>query len=132
MENSKYIIIGLIAAIIIFIGGLFTGKYKFSTQDIKIVDRVITETKWKTKIEYIKSKPQFTQENFDLFYDSWKSPINFKDKTENNNLFVTAYTDYKEATARYEIGTKNDWKMYLAFAGLGAVATAGTLYYFFR
>lgn len=131
-SKIKLIITGLITGIIIFAGGIFTGKYKFSTQDIKVVEKKVYETKWKTKIKYVNKEPEFTKENFDISFNCMMSSLNFKDYTENNYLFITAFDDCKEATARYEIGTKNNWRVYLIWAGIGAAVTAGTVWYYNR
>lgn len=133
MKNFKFITIGLIAAITIFAGGLLIGKFYFSKTDIKVVDRLVYKTKWKTeiktKIVYKDKEPEFSQENFDIFYNCYTSPISFKDYTEKNYLFVTAYDDCKEAEARYEIGSSGNWKLYFS---LGAITATGAGYGIYR
>lgn len=129
----KYIY-GVIIAIVLFVSGIIVGKYKFSTKDIQVIEKIEYQTKWKTefreKIVYKDKKPEFSQENFNIFYESYQAPIHFKDRTEKNYLFVTAYTPYKEAIARYEIGTKGNWKYYLIWAGIGMAAGGAALWYF--
>jgi len=129
MKTIYGIITGIILAIALLIGGIFIGKYKFSTHEIQVLEKKIYETKWKTKIVYKDNKPEFTQENFDIAVACMESSIDFKDRTENNYLFITAFDDCKENTARYEIGTKGNWKVYLAIAGLGAAAGGATIWY---
>lgn len=136
MINYKFVRTLVIACLIFFISGILIGKYKFSKQDIKVVEVTHSETKWDTKIEtkivYRDKKPEFNQDNFDIFYNCYKSPIQFKHTVNNNFLNVTAFDDCKEATAQYEIGTKGNWKMYLAFAGICAAAGGAALWYFTR
>jgi len=139
MKTIYGIITGIILAIALLVGGIFIGKYKFSTHDIEIKDRIVYQTKWKTKVEYREKKPEMTVENYDFFYNCWTSSIDFKEKTEtsyswlifrHNYLYITAFDQCKENTARYEIGTKGNWKVYLAIAGLGAAAGGATIWYF--
>lgn len=135
MINYKAIITILISCLLFFTVGIFIGKYKFSTQEIKIVEKKVYETKWKTKIEYVKNpdtgknQPIFDQNNFNRLLNCYDSPLNFKDRTEKNYLFVTAFDDCKEATARYKISQKGNWKIYFTFAGIGVVAGGVAVYY---
>ena len=134
MGNEIKKIIGtFIAVMLVFIIGIITGKYYFSTTEIKVVEKKVYETKWKTKIktEYLKEKPMFTEEDYDLFYRCTIAPIKFEDWTENNYLYVKAFDECKEAEARYEIGTKGDWKIY-AGIGLGGFALGTSLYLILR
>ena len=117
--------ITLLVIACIFAAGALVGKYYFSKTDIKIVDRVVYTTVRKEKPA---ANLPATQDNFDNLLACTLSEINFKDKTENNYLFVTAYDQCKENTARYEIGTKGNWKIYGAVAGLAAIAGGITVY----
>ncbi len=132
MKTIYGVIIGIILAIALLVGGIFIGKYKFSTHEIQVVEKKIYETKWKTKIVYKDNKPEFTQENFGIAVACMESSIDFKDRTENNYLFVTAFDNCKENTARYEIGTKGNYKVYLAIAGIGVAGGAAAVYYLIR
>ena len=125
MNKIQLIIIGAIIAIVLFTGGIFIGKYKFSTHEIKIEQKIEYKTIWKEKPA---ANLPFTQENFDNLLFCTVSDLHFKEKTENNYLYVTAYDACKENTARYEIGTKGNWKIY---AGIGAagIITGGYLVY---
>jgi hypothetical protein len=130
MINWNYVKTLIVAVIIFFIAGLLIGKYKFATHEIKVITETVTETKYKTKIEYVNNTPVFDQSNFNRLLACYESPLKFKDKTENNYLFVTAFDDCKEATARYEIGTKGNLKFYLTLTGIGAAAGAGIVLYY--
>lgn len=122
------ITIGIILSISCFITGVLIGKNNFSKNNIKIIEKKIEITKWKTKIEYVKNpdtgnqQPVFDQDNFNRLLTCYESPLKFQDRTENNYLFVTAFDDCKEATARYEIGTAGNYKIYLAFGTAGILA----------
>jgi hypothetical protein len=118
----KNIIIGLISAIIIFAGGLLIGKLYFSKTDIKVTERIVYKTQWKEKPA---ADLPFTQQNFNNLLFCAVSDINFKDRAESDYLFITAFDECKENTARYKIGTKGDWAVYL---GVGVVAFAGGSY----
>jgi len=113
------IISSIVIAIVLFVGGIFIGKYYFSKTDIKVVEKVEYKTIWKEKPA---ANLPFTQENFDNLLYCATSDLHFKDRTEKNYLFVTAFDACKENTARYEIGTKGDWKVYVCLAGAGVVA----------
>jgi hypothetical protein len=119
---NKYLT-GAIIAILLFVGGVLTGKYYFAKTDIKVVDRTIYTTVYKEA-----TPTEFNQQNFDLLKLWVNSPIQFKDRTEKNYLFVTAFDLHKENTARYEIGTYGDWKVYAIIGGLGAIAGGYTIY----
>jgi len=123
MNKLQLIIIGAITAIVLLIGGVFIGKYYFSKTDIKVVDRIVYKTEYKTKIV-----KEYTTENFDQLWGCYQSPITFADRTEQSYLYVTAKDDCKEATARYQIGTKGNYKIYLGIAGAAAI-TGGILSY---
>lgn len=123
INKIKYITIGTLIAIILFVSGLFIGKHYFSKTEIKIEEKIVYKTEWKTKIEYV-----YTQDNFDALYKCYQSPIIFDERIENNYLSITAFDDCKEATARYKIGQKGNWKIYLTVAGIGA-AGGGYLIY---
>lgn len=125
MNKIQLIIIGATIAIALFVGGIFIGKYKFSTHEIKIEEKIEYKTIWKEKPA---QDLPFTQENFDNLLFCATSDLHFKEKTENNYLYVTAYDACKENTARYEIGTKGNWKIYLGIAGVAAI-TGGILSY---
>jgi hypothetical protein len=107
----------------IFIVGLLVGKFYFAKTEIKVVDRIIYKTIYKEPIP-----TEFNQQNFDLL-NSWvNSPIQFKDRTEKNYLFITAYDANKSADARYEIGQKGNWRIYGTIAGVAALAGGITVY----
>ena len=135
MEEIKNIIVGIIAVFIIFCIGVIVGYKYFSTTEIEVKEKKIYETKWKTeiktKIVYKEKKPEFNQENFGIFYNCYISPIQFEDWTEKNYLNIKAFDDCKEAQARYEIGQKGNWKIYLGF-GLGGFALGTGLYFIFK
>lgn len=128
MNKPSLILTGIILTIAVFLSGLFIGKKYFATHEIKVITKTVTETKYKTKIEYVKNhdtgnhQPVFDQDNFNRLLACYESPLKFQDRTENNYLFVTAFDDCKEATARYEIGTSGNYKIYLAFGTAGILA----------
>src|SRR4030066_1288967 len=125
MNKIQLIIIGAIIAIVLFTGGIFIGKYKFSTHEIKIEQKIEYKTIWKEKPAV---NLPFTQDNFDNLLFCAVSDLHFKEKTEKNYLYVTAFDACKENTARYEISTKGNWKIYLSIAGVAAL-TGGILSY---
>lgn len=125
MKNLKDITIAIGIIIVIFLSGLFIGRFYFAKTDIKVIDRVIYKTVYKDKIQ-----PVFDQDNFNRLLTCYNSELQFKDKTIDNFLFVTAYDDCKENTIKYEIGTKGDWKIY-AGVGVAGILTGGYLYYKF-
>jgi len=115
--------ITLLVIACIFAAGALVGKYYFSKTDIKVIDRIVYTTVYKES-----APTQYTPENFDKLLLWANSPINFKDRTEKNYLFVTAFDLNKENTARYEIGTKGNWKVYGVIAGLAAIAGGIAVY----
>lgn len=123
--NLKNTAISILILIAIFAGGVLVGKHYFSKTDIKVIDKVVYKTVWKEK-----PAPDlpFTQENFNNLLYCVNSDIIFKDKTDKNYLYVTAYDECKEATARYEIGSKGDWRFYVGF-GIAGAAAGGYLVY---
>ena len=116
-------IISILTIIGIFAAGLFIGRFYFSKTEIKIKERIVYTTVYTEKIP-----PIFDQNNFDKLLKCYNSDLQFKDRTESNYLFVTAFDSCKEATARYEIGTKGDWKIYTG-VGVAGIITGGILYY---
>jgi hypothetical protein len=108
-----------------FAAGIIIGKFYFSKTDIKIIDRIVYQTVWKEKPA---ASLPFTQVNFDNLLACTLSEINFKDHTEKNYLFVTAFDSCKENTARYEIGQKGNWKVYAIIGGLGVIAGGYAVY----
>ena len=121
----KQILTGIVIAILLFIGGVLLGKYYFSSIEIKIVEKKVFETKWKTKIVYRDNKPVFNMENFNILNDCYTSPIEFEEHTKNDYLHVLAYDNCKQAEARYKIGQKGNWTYYIAFATGGFVLATG-------
>ena len=116
----KYIT-GAIIAIILFAGGVLLGKHYFSSTEIKVVEKKVYETVWKTKVKYVKAetKDDLVLEDCNNLIDWYNSPLEFKDHTENNYLYVTAFDLAKSAEVRYKIGTKGNWILY------GSIALAG-------
>src|SRR4030042_1278224 len=117
--NNK--IIGSIIAIVLFSSGVLTGRYYFTKTDIKIIEKVVTETKYKYKNLKPENKPIFDQENFNRLLACYDSPLQFKTNTINNILNVKVYDDCKEATALYEIGTTGNYKIYLGIGAAGVI-----------
>jgi hypothetical protein len=123
MKNLKDIAIAIGIIIAIFLSGIFVGRFYFAKTEIKVVERLIYKTIYKEKIQ-----PVFDQDNFNRLLACYNSELKFKDRTENNYLFVTALDDCKEATARYEIGQSGSWKIY-AGVGLVGILAGGYLSY---
>jgi hypothetical protein len=117
-------LIGVIIAVVLFTGGAICGKYYFSTQEIKIVDKVVYKTEYKTKYIHLKDEPEYNLDNFNDLLTCYNSPITFRDYTESDYLHVVAQDNCKSAEVKYKIGTKNNWTMYLAGA---AALTAVTI-----
>lgn len=136
MINWNYVKTYIVSIIIFFVVGLLIGRYKFSTHEIKIETKTVTKTEYKTKIEYVKVpgeiKPVavFDQDNFNRLLNCYESPLKFKERTENNYLYVTSFDDCKTSTAKYEIGTKGNLKACLTLTGIGAAAGAGIVLYY--
>lgn len=134
----NHIITGIILSIIIFLSGVFIGKNQFSTHEIKIQEKIVYSTEWKTKIKVIKDPdtgrpaPLFDQDNFNRLLSCYESPLKFQEKIRNNYLYITAYDNCKEAQAEYEIVTKGNWKIYLAMAGIGVAIGGGVALYLRR
>jgi hypothetical protein len=120
MKNIYY---GILIAIILCVSSFLVGKFGFSTHEIEVKEKVVYKTIYKET-----TPTEFNQQNFDLLTSWVNSPIQFKDRTEKNYLFVTAFDDHKEATARYEIGTVGDWKLYGCLIGAGAIAGGYAIY----
>jgi hypothetical protein len=129
MNKIQLIIIGAIIAVILFAGGIFVGKYKFSTHEIKIEEKIEYKTIWKEKPAL---DMPFTQENFNNLLYCATADLHFQEKTENDYLYVTASDGCKENTARYKIGQKGNWKIYFGIAGVAAITGGVIAYKYFR
>ena len=151
MKSLKLISIGLFAALIMFIVGFISGmKYISNNDQPKIVDKVISDTKWKDKYLTLKQaydkknkvilKKNLTPEISKQAINCMFSPLNADETIEmkysyfvfpRTVLTVRMYDDCKEATARYEIGQKGNWKIYTTIAVAAAAGGAG-IYYFLK
>jgi len=125
MSNIKNGAIVILIIIFIFLSGLFVGRFYFSKTEIKVTERIVYKTEWKEKIQ-----PIFDQDNFNRLLTCYNSELRFKDRTENNYLFVTAFDECKENTIKYEIGQRGDWKIYTG-VGVAGILVGGYLYYKF-
>ena len=76
-------------------------------------------------------KEKITDDDLSDLIFCYNASLDFKDHTENNILFVTAFTPCKEATAEYKIGVKNNYAVYLTI-GLVGIGTGLALYHFMR
>ncbi len=123
MQTKDKFLLWSLSIIIAVIFGIIFGKYYFSKTEIQIKEKIVYKTEYKTKIEYVNN-----QENFNALYKCYQSPINFKEKTENEWLIIHAEDACKSSDIKYKIGTKGDWKVYAAIAGVGA-AGGGYLVY---
>jgi hypothetical protein len=122
----KYLI-GIIIAIILFTGGVLCGKFYFSTQEIKIVDKVVYKTEYKTEYIHLKDDPEYNLDNFNDLLTCYNSPITFQDYTKSDYLHVIASDQCKQSEVKYKIGTKGNWTMYFAIGAGAAALTAITI-----
>ena len=144
-STMNKIIIGALIAIVLLTGTFFTGLYFGKTyfpQKIKVKEVKVENTIWKDKYDQLQKKiasmpkqitpadkEKITDNNLSDLIFCYNASLDFKDHVENNTLFVTAYTPCKEATAKYEIGTKGDYKIYLTVGVIGILAGTGLTYY---
>lgn len=120
MQNIKNALIALLIILLLCGVSFLAGRYTKPT-DIKVIDKYIYSTIYKD------IPTEYTPENFDRLLFCAKSPIDFRDRTEKNYLFVTAFDACKENTARYEIGQNTDWIFYGELV-LGGMALGGLTY----
>jgi hypothetical protein len=138
------IIIGAVIAIVLFLSGLMIGRYVFYKTEIKVEEVKVEDTIWKDKYNQLQKKvvsmpKQITQADKEKITDDdlsdlifcYNASLDFEDHTENNILFVTAFTPCKEATAEYKIGVRNNYAVYLTI-GLVGIGTGLALYHFMR
>lgn len=155
MNKSQLIIIGVISAAVIFIGGIYTGV-KFISSDTKdaskIISKEVTETEWQKKYTDLKKafdkkskaekqqtlKDNFTPENFEKSIDCMLSPLNADETIETKykylilpriHLNVRMYDDCKEAHVKYEIGQVGNWRLYGTIAVVGLAAGVISYHY---
>jgi hypothetical protein len=127
MTNLKYIISGVVISIILFMSGLLVGRYKFYKTEIRVVEREVTKTEYKIKVEKI-----FDKSNFDNLLTCYESPITFKNSTDKNYLYVTAGDLCKDATVKYEIKSAGNMRLYFTVGIAGLVVGAGTGIYLYH
>ena len=115
----KKIISGIIIAILLFLSGFCTSKYFFP--QIRIIEKKVYKTVYK----------EIDKNDTESLFLCYKSPIMFRDTIDMNYLYITAFDDCKSNTARYQIGTKGNWKMYVGF-GVGGIIVGIVGYNFFK
>ena len=128
LTNLKYIISGVVIACILFVSGLLVGRYNFAKPEIKVVEKIVTKTEWKTQIKYIDNQPLFDKENFDRLLGCYSSNLQLIDKTENDWLLITAKDDCKEVTGKYRIGQSGNMNLYIGI-GIAGIITGGVIAY---
>lgn len=102
----KKIIVIIIIVIIIFGGGIYTG-YNYKN---KYPDKIYIKDESKTVYKYIKSAKKY-----DELKDSYDSRIEINGTIKPNNILrVTASDSYKESTKDFYLGSRGNWKFYVA------------------
>jgi hypothetical protein len=120
MKNIFY---GIGIAIIIFLAGLLSGKYFFSTHDIKVKKEIQYQTVYLTPKDLA-----FNLENFNIYKACHDNKLTFTYKTEGDWLTVQVGDDCKSAETKYEIGTYGNWKIY-GLIGLTGIIAGGIIGY---
>jgi hypothetical protein len=129
---KKYLITIIITSIFFLSTGLLIGRYHYPKKEIRIIEKKVYETQWKTEIKYIDNKPVFDQDNFNRLFNCYNSELKFRELTADNYLFITVMDDCKEASAKYQIGTVGNYKLYLTVGAVGLIAGGIITYKYFR
>lgn len=110
----------LVAIIFLILGSVLT--YKF--MDSRLVERKIyIKGETKTITRYIKKANAYEE-----LKKAYASAIQISGKMEVDNLFMVTATDgYKESKKGFKLGSKGNWKFYLAITG-GTIAVCGLAY----
>ncbi len=118
-------LIGIVAALVLFVSGILVGRYKFVKTEIKIIEKEVTKTEYKVKVEKV-----FDQTNFDNLLKCYDSPITFTNYTKDNYLFVKAEDLCKDAEVKYEIKSAGNYKFYIGLSAAGLIT--GAIVYKYR
>lgn len=126
----------MILLIGVSVGSYYYGRYKIPAE-IEVREVQVEDTVWKDKYEKLRSKiakmpkqitetekEQMSVDDISDLVFCYNSSISFEHYTENNYLHVKAMDSCKSTEARFKIGSKNGWKVYLiapviALAGYG-------------
>ena len=127
MSKFKYIIIGIISAVILFLSGWFA-KGCYPEKDIQVIPMPISPTVWKIPIKEKPKLKNLTQKDFDYFYDCTTSDLWAKETLNKNWLTVKFGDDCKKAEVKYKITQTKDWKMYFVIGSIAAI-TGGIITY---
>lgn len=134
MSAIKYIIIAMILLIGVYAGGYYHGRYK-TPAEIEVKEIQVEDTIWKDKYEKLRSKmarmpkqitetekEQISVDDISDLVFCYNSSLEYSHYTKGNFLYVSITDGCKSADARFEIGSKNGWKVYMM---IPAIALAG-------